>query len=97
MGITPEEIASLSALARISLTGEDLAELTWQINRILAYMDMLREVDTTGIEPYTCGVTDPAHLREDEPRPGLDAHEALRNAPGSAEGYFTVPNVLGGD
>ena len=71
------------------------------LGEILAHMDRLGEIDTSGIEPmsqvlYRSSENSPetATLREDIPRPPLGSEPALQNAPLSAPGYFKVPLVI---
>jgi len=53
----------------------------------------LAEVDTSHVDA-TPSMVQAAVLREDELRPSLDRDEALRAAPASREGGFSVPKVL---
>ena len=93
--MTPEAIRAVATLARLRFSDEELAGFTEQFNQILAYVEKLNEVDTTGVEPMT-SVLDVANvLRDDEPGPMLSPAEALSNAPKKTEGFFSVPKVIG--
>ncbi len=93
--MTPDAIRSVATLARLRFSDEELASFTEQFNQILAYVEKLNEVDTTGIEPMT-SVLDAANvLRDDEPGPMLTPAQALSNAPRKTEGFYSVPKVIG--
>lgn len=87
-------ISKLEDLARLKLSVEERQMIKKDLNAIIAMLDKLHEVDTTGIEPLT-------HLHEsrdvfrntvgNEP---LDREIALKNAPHSEGPYFVVPNLL---
>ncbi len=96
MSVTREEVRHIAALARLELAPSEVEEMTEQLNRILEYVDLLKEADTEGVEPMTRITSGDPVYREDEAVPGLNAAEALLNAPSANEGYFTVPKVLGG-
>jgi aspartyl-tRNA(Asn)/glutamyl-tRNA(Gln) amidotransferase subunit C len=69
MNLTIEEINKVAALARLRLTSEEAARYAETISSVLAYMTILNEVDTSGVEP-TFQVTGLKEvLREDIPLP----------------------------
>jgi len=74
---------------------EERATLAVELGRIVEFVEKLRSVDTTGVEKVPSLVhLDPEHVREDEPRPGLDRVEVLRLAPDAADGFFSVPRAI---
>ena len=94
MSITRVDIEHIRKLARLDLTEEEAASLHADLEKILEYMEVLKEVDLEGVEPMVHSVSLLAQLHEDEPREGLSAEEALSNAPEHLEGFFTVPTVV---
>ena len=52
-----------------------------ELDAILAYIDKLRSVDTTGVEPTSHAVPLTNVMREDEPRPSVPLADMLANAP----------------
>jgi aspartyl-tRNA(Asn)/glutamyl-tRNA(Gln) amidotransferase subunit C len=64
------------------------------LTAILAHMDVLAEVDTTGVEPMTHAVPMDLPLRRDEPAPSLPVEVALADAPDAADGFFLVPSII---
>ncbi|MGH7255515.1 MAG: Asp-tRNA(Asn)/Glu-tRNA(Gln) amidotransferase subunit GatC, partial [Nitrospirales bacterium] len=61
---------------------------------ILNYVEQLKGLDTTGVEP-TATVLDQANVgRDDDVRPSLPVDKAVANAPDQAGGFFCVPRIL---
>jgi aspartyl-tRNA(Asn)/glutamyl-tRNA(Gln) amidotransferase subunit C len=92
--ITEEEVLHVSRLARLTLLPEEVARYRKELSAILDYMDMLKEPDTSGIEPtfHTQSITNA--LREDEVVPSQDRRDALLNAPKTHDGAVVVPKVI---
>lgn len=96
MELTRDNVAKIARLSRLRLTDDELDRFTGQLGQILNYVEMLNEVDTTGVEPMAhagdlCNV-----FRADELRPSLDRADVFRNAPKSDGKYFLVPPILDG-
>lgn len=92
--ITPEQVAHVARLARLRFSDTELAGFTEQFNQIVDYIEQLKQVDVNDVPPmeFVHGTTNV--LRDDEPGPLLTPAEALQNAPGRTEGFFSVPKVL---
>ncbi|MBI5646756.1 MAG: Asp-tRNA(Asn)/Glu-tRNA(Gln) amidotransferase subunit GatC [Ignavibacteriae bacterium] len=95
MSVSREQFDHIARLARLSFSDAEAEALGAQLNRIIEFVDALARVDTTDVEPFDIPTVDSASLRPDEAHAPLPADAALRNAPASAEGYFTVPKALG--
>jgi len=94
MALTRDDVLHVAELARLSLRPEEVDLFTRQLNDILAYVQKLEEVDTTGV-PATAHVVPVATpFREDDIAPGLDRDLALDNAPAREKGAFVVPRVI---
>ncbi len=94
MKITKDEVAHVAKLARLELTEEEQATFTGQMDAILAYVDKLNELDTTGIIPTAHAVPMENAFREDLVAPSIGVDNALANAPDRVEGFFRVPKVI---
>ena len=97
--VTLDQVRKLAALSHLSLTDEECAGFTEDLERILEYAESLQALDTEGVEPTSHallekGLEGEASLRADEPRPGLDRERLLGGAPDSGDGLFKVPRVL---
>lgn len=97
MAVTRQDVDHVARLARLALTEEEAAEMTTQLNRILAHVEMLRDVDTGGVAPLTHPFETRNRFRADEARPSLAQHEALANAPAQAEHHFLAPDAGGAE
>jgi aspartyl-tRNA(Asn)/glutamyl-tRNA(Gln) amidotransferase subunit C len=91
-------VLRISELAKLHFSEAEIDEFTLQFQRILDYVEKLKEVDVQGIEP-TSHVSQAegqqgSHARCDELRPSLPVDEVLANAPDPGTGHFRVPKVL---
>ena len=96
MKLTKEEIKHIADLARLELTEAELKKYGSQLSDVLNYIDQLKEVDTTDIEP-TAQITGLENaLREDEKEgwSERETEEALRQAPELESGQIKVKRVL---
>jgi aspartyl-tRNA(Asn)/glutamyl-tRNA(Gln) amidotransferase subunit C len=95
--ITEQEVRYVAALANLNLTAEEVRGLRNEMDEILAHMDKLNELDTSGVEPMAQVLFDSeetATLRDDLERPVLGSEVALANAPLAGSGCFKVPKVI---
>jgi aspartyl-tRNA(Asn)/glutamyl-tRNA(Gln) amidotransferase subunit C len=88
------DVAHVAKLARLNLTEEETKLFQAQLGRVLEYAEKLREPDTSHVEAAAHAVPIFNVFRDDEPRAGLTAGEALGNAPRQADGLFIVTKVV---
>jgi len=88
------DVKYVAHLARLALTPDEEKKLGAQLGHILGYIEKLRELDVTGVEPTAHAVPMVNVTRADEIRPSLPHDDALRNAPKKAGGLFVVPKVV---
>ncbi len=94
MALTLEEVRHVAQLARLHLEREELITMQQQLSDILGYVDMLQEVDVTGVPP-TAQVTDVVNVvRPDVVQPSLPVEEVLAAAPNREGDYFKVKPVF---
>ncbi len=87
-------IHHVARLARLELEPAEADVLQAQLDKVLAYVGKLQELDLgppAGDDPPPAD-RDP--LRDDRPRPGLDPETALASAPAQARGQFVVPRMI---
>jgi aspartyl-tRNA(Asn)/glutamyl-tRNA(Gln) amidotransferase subunit C len=94
MSLTADEVRWVAHLARLELTEAELATMTRQLAGILDYVDLLRQVNTDGVEPMAHALELHNVFRADEPSPSLPADAALANAPDRRGDFYGVPAVL---
>lgn len=94
MKITTEMVDYISVLSRLKLPEEEKVKMTGELEQIIAYMDTLNALDTSGVEPVSHVFPVKNVLREDEVVPSFDREELLKNAPASDDGTFLVPKTV---
>lgn len=94
MKITRELLDKIAHLARLEFDEKDAEKMMADMTAMVNWVDKLKEVDTTGIEPLTSMSHEINALREDEVKNQLPQEEVLKNAPLKNENHFRVPKVL---
>jgi aspartyl-tRNA(Asn)/glutamyl-tRNA(Gln) amidotransferase subunit C len=92
--ITIQEVEAVANLARLEFNEEEKKQFTYQLERILNYIDKLNELDTEDVEPTSHVLPIRNVMRGDELKPSYSRAEMLKNAPYPIEGYFGVPKVI---
>ncbi len=93
--ITFDDVRHLAALSSIQLSDDEIANLRIDLENILSYIDMLGELDTSGVEP-TYQVTGLQNIwRDDVHVPSAVARDSLLAlAPESLDNQVKIPKVL---
>ena len=99
MSVDRATVAKIAQLARIRMSDEALDRMVPEFNNILAWVEQLGEVDTSGVEPMTAVIPQALRLRDDvvdaDPLTGGGIRdEVLANAPAAEHGFFAVPKVI---
>jgi aspartyl-tRNA(Asn)/glutamyl-tRNA(Gln) amidotransferase subunit C len=92
--LTAKDVAEIAGLARLALGADEAERMRGDLTAILGYMEMLADLDTTGVEPMTHAVPMELRLREDEVAPSYPVGVALGQAPDRAGDFFAVPRIL---
>ena len=92
--ISTEDVAHMAQLSRLAVSAQEGQMFSRQFAAIVEYMDILAEVDVTGVEPLYSPQEHPASLREDVARQRRSHKEVLANAPESDGQYFVVPKIV---
>lgn len=87
-------IKYVAQLARIALTSDEEKKLAAQLGNIIGYIEKLRELDVSNVEPTAHAIPLVNVTRADEIGGCLSQDEALRNAPAKANGLFIVPKIV---
>jgi len=69
--------------------------MTSELSKIVGFVSLLDELDTTSVEPLAHPLDTQNVFRDDVPTPSLSTAEALQSAPRHDGQYFLVPAVLG--
>jgi aspartyl-tRNA(Asn)/glutamyl-tRNA(Gln) amidotransferase subunit C len=94
MPIDTDTVRKVARLARIRVSEEELAPLAAELGSILAWVEQLREVDVSGVEPMTSVTPMALKRRPDEVTDGNRRDDILANAPDARDGFFVVPKVV---
>ena len=94
MKISKEEVEHVALLARLKFSEVEKERFTIQLNSILEYMDTLKELDTTQVEPTFHAVARKNVFRKDQVLPSSPQDLALGNAPDGDRGFFRVPKII---
>jgi aspartyl-tRNA(Asn)/glutamyl-tRNA(Gln) amidotransferase subunit C len=88
------DVKYVAHLARIQLSPDEEQKLGAQLGNILGFMEQLKTLDVSHVEPTAHAVPTVNVTRPDEIRPSLPHEDALRNAPANANGLFVVPKIV---
>ena len=88
------DVKYVANLARIYLTPEEEQKFGSQLNHILGYIEKLRELDISNVQPTAHAMPMVNVARRDDVRPSIPHEEAMRNAPAKANGLFLVPKIV---
>lgn len=88
------DVKYVAHLARLALTPEEEQKIGAQLGNVLGYIEKLKEVDVSNVEPTAHAFPLVNVTRPDEVRPSLPHDQALANAPAQANGLFMVPKIV---
>ena len=94
MSVDLPTVKRIAALARIAITEEEAARLAPELGNILGWIEQLREVDTTDVQPMTAVIANHLRLRDDVVTDGGVRDKVLANAPQAEHGFYAVPKVI---
>ena len=89
-----DQVRAIAELARIDVPAEEAARLQQELNGILAMVDQLLAVDTSGVEPMAHPQEVSQRLRDDAVTEG-DEHALFQStAPQVEDDLYLVPRVI---
>lgn len=94
MSVDAKTVRHIARLARIAMSEDQVEPLRNELNAILAWVEQLQDVNTEGVPPMTSVVHARLKARADEVTDGGYPDRVTANAPGGADGFFTVPKVV---
>ncbi|NLP37683.1 MAG: Asp-tRNA(Asn)/Glu-tRNA(Gln) amidotransferase subunit GatC [Firmicutes bacterium] len=92
--ITHDEVVQLARLCMLSISEDEIENFTNQLNNILQYVDKLKQLETTDVEPMINVLPLQNVLREDKVQACLPHEKAVANTTAIEDGMFRVPSVL---
>jgi len=94
MEVNDALVDKLAHLARLKFEAAEKEGIKNDLQKMIAFVEKLNEVDTTGIEPLLHMTDEINVLREDEVKGSISREEALKNAPLHDDRFFKVPKVI---
>ena len=96
MSLDKNDFLHLCRLSRLAPDDSVQEEMAQQCSRILAYMDKLAEVDTSGVESLYSPVFHDCAFREDVAVRRCSRADILAGAPATDGSFFIVPRIVEG-
>lgn len=93
--ISDETIEYVGILAKLELSAEEKEAAKSDMGKMLDYIDILNELDTSDVEPASHIFPISNVFRADIVTNGDGKEETLANAPCRKEDYFEVPRTIG--
>ena len=94
MNIDSKMVTDLAHLARLRFDEAETESIRTDLQKMVAFVEKLQTVDTTGVAPLL-HISDAANvLREDEIKGSITREEALLNSPVKDDTFFKVPTVI---
>ena len=94
MIVNDELVDQLAHLARLEIKPEEKESIKEDLQKMIAFIEKLNEIDTTGVEPLLFMSDEMNVLREDKVQGSVTREEALKNAPLKDDQFFKVPKVI---
>jgi len=94
MIIDKQMVEYVANLSQIKLTEEQSVLMQTELSKIIEYMDLLKEVDTAGIEPLSHVFSVTNVTRQDVIGEHFKRDLLLKNAPEATDEAFVVPKAV---
>ena len=94
MALDAAEIRKIAHLARLGINADDIPEYSRNLSDILAFVEQLNAVDTTGVEPLAHPLEATQRLRADEVTETDNRENFQQLAPETESGLYLVPQVI---
>lgn len=92
--ISDETIEYIGILAKLDLSDEEKQQAKQDMEEMLGYIDMLKGLDTTGVDPLSHIFQVSNVFREDVVVNVDGSADTLKNAPEQRDGGFVVPKTI---
>ncbi|HEY6064460.1 MAG TPA: Asp-tRNA(Asn)/Glu-tRNA(Gln) amidotransferase subunit GatC [Chitinophagaceae bacterium] len=94
MEVNDSLVDKLAHLSQLEFDEKEKAEIKIDLQRMIAFVDKLDELNLDGVEPMLFMSEEVNVLREDEIKGSVRREEALKNAPLHDGQFFKVPKVI---
>ncbi|MCE7975456.1 MAG: Asp-tRNA(Asn)/Glu-tRNA(Gln) amidotransferase GatCAB subunit C [Leptolyngbya sp. PLA1] len=90
------DVRHVARLARLRLSDGEVEAYRERLAAVVGYVDRLRGLDLSGVEPLSAAPVSVASLGPDDPGPTLSPGSVTAMAPESHDGFVRVPRVMDG-
>ena len=94
MEITHQLVDKLAALSKLEFDAVAREEIMRDLKELITFVEKLKEVDTTGVDPLIHLSENENRLRKDVVLTEITQEEALKNAPLHDGKHLKVPKVI---
>jgi aspartyl-tRNA(Asn)/glutamyl-tRNA(Gln) amidotransferase subunit C len=94
MALDVSDVEKIAHLARLGINAEDIPEYSRNLSDILAFVEQLNAVDTTGVEPLAHPLEATQRLRADVVSESDERENFQSIAPQTESGLYLVPQVI---
>lgn len=94
MIIREPTIQHLSNLCKLKFSDKEKTQIIEDLNNILNFIDKIKEVDTSGVEPLVYMSDRNNVFSNDSETKSTSQKEVLINSPSDNSSFFIVPKVL---
>jgi aspartyl-tRNA(Asn)/glutamyl-tRNA(Gln) amidotransferase subunit C len=94
MEINRATLDKIAHLARLEFDEAEAGRMMNDLTEIVSWVEKLKHVDTTSVEPLASMTQEVNSFRDDTPHQTLTREEALRRAPQHDTEFFLVPKVI---
>jgi aspartyl-tRNA(Asn)/glutamyl-tRNA(Gln) amidotransferase subunit C len=94
MALEASQVEKIAHLARLGIDADDVPDYAHNLSAILAFVEQLNRVDTSGVEPLAHPLEATQRLRTDIVTETDEREKFLRNAPLTEDGLYLVPRVI---
>ena len=95
--ITADEIKRIAQLSKLEIPDNELDYYAKEMSKIIDYFDILKEVDTSQVDPMT-HVSDQKNVSgKDQVKESLKVSDAIKGSPETFGNFIKIPKVLDQD
>ena len=94
MTLKSEDILNIAHLARLHIDEDVIDDYVDDLSNILALVDQMNSVDSSGVEPLSNPLDATQRLRDDEVTETDQREKFQQIAPDVADGFYRVPKVI---
>ena len=94
MSVTKDDVKKIAKLARLEFSNSEIENYTTEMNKILGYVEKLKELDTQHVDPLSHPIEKNNVFRDDNVHISTPRESVMKNAPDKTSEHFKVPKVI---